>query len=497
MNEKKVFLQGLSSGMFVKLSSAILSFLIIPIYINYFGNNDYGSIIVLTTAISIASIINIGLPSAIATIGAQSFTYTKVYYLFKSTFFSYIIYLFLCLLLLTFLFGHFNTFIFDSLLKSSLTINHPIFLALIIIASAISAYIQSLFTALHKLHLSNVIQGFATLQYPLALLITIFFNENIQFYFSIASLFACINIIIFLFIYLKFYIPGEEVESPSDYFHSKRNIAITSLTALSITIISLIINQVDILIISYYLTKIEVVQYSILAKIIGLEILLYGVFFSAITPLIAKWYRQNNFDKIKLIHSVSFNIMSVIGGIILLGNILFMQNFITLWVGESQYIGTINVLMYSLFIYLFGMYSINYITYSSFNIKRKMTLIASMLEPSIKIILSILFTKYFGISGTLASMLFLGLFITFPLTTFFLYNFSNGLIQVNLSYTFKNFFLLIFPLLSVSYYLSSLNTLLSIPVAFLFIAIYLIGSWYQLDLNERDQAIQLFRKRHE
>src|SRR3990167_208650 len=107
------------------------------------------------------------------------------------------------------------------------------------------------------------------------------------------------NIVVFLFLYLKFYIPKEKSEPLLDYFHSKQNIAITSLTALSITIISLIINQVDVLIISYYLTKTEVVKYSILAKIIGLEILLYGVFFGAITPLIAKWYRQNNFDKIK------------------------------------------------------------------------------------------------------------------------------------------------------------------------------------------------------
>lgn len=497
MNDKKIFLQGFSSGLLIKVGSAILSFLIIPIYINYFGNDDYGSIIVLTTAITIMSIIHLGLPNAIATIGAQSFTHQKVYDLFKRTFLPYIVYLLLCLIILTFILEQFNILVFSNMLKISFTLDHVFFLVLIIIASVLNSYIYSLFIALHKLHLSNFIQGLTTLQYPFALLITILLKENIQFYFFIISLFACFNILLFLFLYLKFFTPKEKIQSTSDYFQSNRNIVITSFTALSITIISLMINQIDVLIISYFLTKTEVVQYSILTRITGLEVLLYGAFFSSLSPLIGKWYRQNDFEKIKLIHHSAFNIMSVIGGIIILGNLLFMHKFISLWVGESQFIGTFNVLMYSLFIYLFGMYSINYITYSAFNIKRKATLFASLIEPSIKVVLSISFTQYFGVTGTLMSTLLLALFITFPLTTLFLHNFSNRSILLNLSYPLKNFFVLILPLAIASYYISKLELLSSIPLGVLLLSCFIIGSWYQLDPYERKNILQLIRKNND
>lgn len=497
MNDKKTFLQGFGSGLFIKLGSAILSFLIIPIYIQYFGTNDYGSIIVLTTAITLTSILNLGLPNAIATIGAQSFTYQKVYYLFKTTFFRYIIYLFLCFLLLTFIFNQFNAFIFHSLLKSSFTLDHSFFLISLILATALTSYIFSLFIALHKLHLSNLMQGFATLQYPFALYFTIMLEENIQFYFSLASLFAWLNILIFLLIYLKIYAPKEKTESHSDVFHSNRNILVTSFTALSITIISLIINQIDVLIISYYLTKPEVVQFSILAKIIGLESLLYGVFFGTLAPIIGKWYRQNNFEKIKAMHLTAVNLMSVAGGIILLGNMLFMHKFISLWVGQEHYVGVLNTIIYSLFIYLFGMYSINFITYSSFNIKRKTTLIISIVEPSIKIILSILLTKFYGISGTIFSTFLLALFITFPITTLMLHNFSNQLILLNLSYPLKNFFLLILPLLTLSYYISNLSLGISIFLGVILLFLYILGSWLQMDLNQKNNILKFLRKDNE
>lgn len=163
MSNRKVFLQGVSSGILVKVGTALLSIVMVPFYINYFGNSSYGSYIVLTTVFALATLINLGVPSAISIIGAQSHTTIKVTHLFQTTFLKYIIYLVSISIILVVLLSVYQDYVFDELLKLTFDIHNVYVIVLIVFASAFSAYVQSLFFALHKLHISNIIMGVTSL----------------------------------------------------------------------------------------------------------------------------------------------------------------------------------------------------------------------------------------------------------------------------------------------------------------------------------------------
>lgn len=479
---KKIFLRGLLSGLVVKVLSMVILFFSIPLFINYFGTENYGSLVTVTAFTSFLSLLNLGVPSAISTIGMQLAKEQKVNKLFQFTFAAYLAYTTILLVILFLVGSFFSDFIENNILKVSFTL--PIyFLAILYICSnSILAYMQAIYSALHEIHIANIYAGLLTLLPILSLFIVCKHNGDVVFYFQIL---ACLNFglgIISFLLYSRNRTTESLDLSQSDLIRlSTKNIIITAITATVITIVSLVINQFDTLVVSYYLSKDIVVQYSILNKVISIESMAYGLIFSSILPLLSNWFAEQNYDLIQQAHKKMLILMSVIGGAVVIGNMLFFEIFVSAWVGHSVFAGFLPILLYSIFSYISCLYSVNYITYSSFNIGRKLMVLAAIVEPTIKIILTLYLTSKYGLVGTLLSVVLLAALVTFPMTSWFLTKLSGGQITMSFCFTLKHFLLAILPFMLISSLLSEQGVFIRL----ILLSTYLLFSWLLISKKDR------------
>ncbi len=114
----------------------------------------------------------------------------------------------------------------------------------------------------------------------------------------------------------------------------------------------------------------------------------------------------------------------------------------------------------------------------------------------IKIILSIYLTKTYGLEGTIFSVVFLALFVTFPLTTYMLKFFSQNKISIDFSYTFKNFALVLLPFTFLSYFTKELEVVFQIFVGLLILSAFIYISWKMLHNDERVAIKNLIRRKY-
>ncbi len=479
---KKVFMRGLVSGLVVKILSMVILFFSIPLFIKYFGTESYGSLVTVTAFTSFLSLLNLGVPNAISTIGMQLARESKVNKLFNFTFPTYLAYTAIVLVILFLLGMLFRHYIENNILKVPFSL--PIyFLAILYVCSnSILAYMQAIYSALHKIDIANIYAGILTLLPILSLFIVINHNGDVVFYFQIL---ACLNLGLGILSFLL-YLCNKAAEQPdlsqSDLVRlSKRNIAVTAITATAITVVSLVINQFDTLVVSYYLSKDVVVQYSILNKVVTIESMSYGLVFSSILPLLSNWFAEKNYDLIQQAHEKMLVLMSIIGGAVIIGNMLFFELFVSAWVDHSVFAGYLPIILYSIFSYFSSLYSVNYITYSSFNIGRKLMIFAAIVEPTIKIILTLYLTSKYGLIGTLLSVVLLAVLVTFPMTSWFLTKLSGGQITMSFHFILKHFGLAILPFMLMASVLSEQGVFIRL----ILLTLYLLTSWLLISKKDR------------
>lgn len=452
------------SSMISKIITIGLSIISIPMSIRYFGNENYGSMIIVLSLVNFMQLLGLSLGGVVNTIGAQLATEYKNDILLKKILKHFLP--FICIVLFTFIsfYPEFWSYIVKTFYAGKINeveFEKVFFYAgLNILLSAVIVIFQSVFNAIKKIYIVNIYQLIGTIFSFGALVFTVNKKLSMENYFMIIfmlNLIIGLISIIHLILLLFFNKEKKVILEENDILKLRyRNIYITSFSATSIAIISIIISQTDYLIIPYFLNNADLVVFNISFKFISYELIVYSIIFSSVIPHIGEWFHNEKWDEIKNMYDRVTIISICLGFLVVSFNMIFLKDFVNVWLKKSVEIDIIIIMLLSVYFFCFGLYSANYIIYSTFNVKRKVMIILSVIEPLLKIFISYILIKHFALIGAALSVMILGLVVTLPITSVSLRYFSENKVTINAKIISASFFLLVLEIISL-YFISNIN----------------------------------------
>lgn len=497
--ETRSFLFGAGSTFITRAILMSLGFFATPLYIRYFGSNQYGVILAITSLLMLTNLLSLGIPSAMSTIGAQVYTPAKVAYLLRRVVWVYLLYLGILLVSLLLFQKSIISAIHQSILpQTSLDEIYPALLwaLILLISNTFSALFLSTFPALHRVDIWNWFSLLLNLTPYLSLAFTYWLRLDLPGFYKIYLILSAVINSAMIGYYFVFWFRSDTMNIDiSEYRYSNRNIFATCLVAESIFVISFILSQVDTLFISRFMGGGPLVQYSVIEKLINFEIAFATIVFPAISPLFARWFAEANWKKLNDNYLLLLNCMTIIGGAAIIGNLLWMKPVIALWVGQDQFAGSDLVILASLYFYLMMGYSASFTVHSSFNVKRKISLAIGWVEPALKVLLSFIFINRYGLTGASISRLLIAFLLTSWLNPVILYYYSNRQIQLDFRYVFTHFIAIVAPIGLLSAFAGQqLIGFWLFLTGMVLLAIYLAGSIWLLKPAQRQIIFGFIKK---
>jgi O-antigen/teichoic acid export membrane protein len=492
-SDNNIIKKGITSALSVKIISLIISTLVIPLYISYF-KDEYAIIIVLISFTAYLSLAHLGVPYSLITISTQFGTLGEKNYFFLKLAKIYLPYI-LFLVLLVVLFKRALTDSISTVLKfetSDIILSAIFWAILYTLLNLFFLFFHSIFQAVNNLRTANLYQGFLTVIPSLSLLFCFYFKYRINTYFLICFLMVVVVGVIMASHYLIYY--SKKIVIENSYRSSIKNIFATSVTALVLNVISVSMSSIDILMMSSFnIADSVIVNYSVLQKVVSLQLMIFGTICSTLLPMFGKWYGLNNFKLISFNYNIFLKSMLTVFSIIIFFNVLFMKDILHIWIGETVFIGNEVLLILSLSIYVYISYSLSYTVLHSFNIKRKLTLVLTVFETLLKMLISFILIKIYGYIGAAVGVLLFGLLIEFPLYTWMLDYYSNRRVQLEYRFLLKHSSLMLIYLYIFQHFVSALDLSFRIILFFLISFLYLFSNYIIIKKDDRELISKLIK----
>lgn len=382
--------------------SIILSFLIVPITINYLNKDLYGIwllILSITNWIYTFDIgIGNGLKNKIAYYDSLNKNSEIKQYIASSYFFVLIVsILIFSLSVLSLYFMDLN-----NILNTKLLSKYELWKLLsmnigFVCVNFILSLCNSIFIGSHKSYLAAINKVLGQLLFLLFLLILHLFQMKSIFYVSIASGSGVIfsNVILTGYYYLKYSYLKPKI---SDIYLKKivSTFEIGGKIFIS-QIAGLIIFSSDNLIITYFLGPGKVAEYSIVNKFFSIPIIVLGLVLGPIWPLATKAYSEKNlkwfFKSVKKLKKLFLFVIFVNIGMILISN-----KFIDIWtLGEIK--PSIWLILVSSLAGILTAFSSIYATLLNGINEINFMMFLAMFQAILNIILSVFFIKYLNLGS--------------------------------------------------------------------------------------------------
>jgi len=315
-----------------------------------------------------------------------------------------------------------------------------------LISSAFSgfqvAYIENIFSLFIKI--INLIVLLTVISIKGNLVIFAIFMGSTNFIFNLVKL----GYFYFFVIKKMDYLKNEMVNiQPNNEDTSYKSIFITGIRFISIGLAAMVVWNTDYLVISNLLSVEKVTPYFITFSLYQMLFLIIFAINTAALPVLAKELGYNNWEWINHVYGKLLIIMGIIGGLVWLGGILFMRDFIIhIWTGKSGYAGLLTVFAFGGYAYLSGIVNLNSGVINSFNYIEGMPIIA-WFEAVLKLSLSVLFLQFFDIGGVALGTFLGSLLSVFWITPILLIKRSNYKLKYNKVFIQKHFSFVLLPLL--------------------------------------------------
>lgn len=446
-----------------RVITIILSLVSLPLSIVYFGTDRYGVIITITAIVTFMQLLGLSMASVVSVIGSQLSSLELNKILLKKInklFFPYILTLSLFFSIAYKPVWHFliNNF-YNGKIEDSYYAQIFLYLGLNLLLSLIFAIFQSFFISIKKIYISNIYQLITSLFNYIILILAIKCSLDIKQYFLLLLLVNIfIGVISIAHVFYLFKDINTDILKLSNMEVNKlsyRNIYITAITSTVILVISLILTQTDSLLIPYFMSASDLVKFSVLFKVITYEYIVYNIIFSTIVPYLGTWFHQGKWDEINKVYLKLLIMSGVIGISVIYVNTVYLKDIINFWLKKSIYIDINILIMLSIFLFINGIYSVNYIIYSTFNVKRKQMILISFIEPICKVCLSYIFIKNLGLIGAPISVLVQGFFVTLPITSLCLKFFSDNRVIIKFDLIIYIFIIVFFEVIGLRFIIMS------------------------------------------
>ncbi len=321
--------------------SAAINILYIPIALNYLGVEKYGVWILLQTMVNFFGIASFGIPTSVTNLLCQTDNYSeKRDILFKGLKVLGLVSLFLVLSILV---------VYFTILHATPWLNHYTYeirlsglLLVLFFVLRIPLHVTgSIYISEHKIYILKIFDFLTTVLSFLALLVVIYFKQNLIFLAVLSGL------LLFVLSAINFFTGLKQIsfQSSNKSFNKiqTKTIYTSGLRLFSAGMGSIIVWNTDNVIISKFLGFQEVAIYSTAFKLFSVAYLAFTLLNVLFTPYYGKLFSQDEMDKLKRLFNLNIILIPFIGLCIWLVVWLFSKEIILLWLGNSKLYGGDNL----------------------------------------------------------------------------------------------------------------------------------------------------------
>lgn len=499
-SDEKLYKLTLSSNFLRIIVGMIISFVIVPMSINYWQTERYGIWLLINSMLVYLTVSNLGLNSAASILmNKNSNTNEKIEILKKSVI---IVLISVLLLLVFFIFLNYNNEnwiqILGKIPKNLIqeTQNATFIMILFFLINVPFSLITSALNGFHKVYISNIFSIIGAILSLLAIMLNIYLKGDLANYAIIvgmSNLFINLLCLIYFYIYIyRKFRKKDEIIIELKEENSYKNIFKLGIRCFVGSVASMIVLNTDNIIISNYLGVQEVTPYALTFK---LYMILFNIIFvlnSSIVPIIGRKISEKNVNDTKKIYDRTFYLILYTGGGIWIGSVALFKNLIILWSGIDGYAGFMTVFFLGAYTYVFATVNLNYIMLNTFNYLKGIVWLV-WIEAIINLGASVLFIKYWGIGGVaLGTFLgaFLGSMFLYPLV---LKKKSHGSIFMNTKHLLKHTLIIVIPFVivgSILFYFINVF-LVNFLATLLLLSAYSLCSYLILPTNEKKYILNV------
>lgn len=475
-SKTKQFILNLFSSYGSTIITAILSFISVPIALNYWGREVYGIWTILTSFATYITASGLGIDTSTGILMTKnSNLYIKLSILKKG-----IKLLIICSIIMG-IFITILTILFPNWLKiigKMDEANYPIvktsaliFIAGIIINLPLSAIANSL-QAFGKAYMNTLIGLIQVIVNFFIILITVFLNFSLPFYIllTVINTFCC-NFIKFIYLLLlvrklnknKDYLVSNDIDNNSKNDNRYRTILKTGINMSLYGLAIMLVPNFSNLIISNNVDVSSLVPYSMSYKLYTTVIYLATNTNVALAPLLGQEYGNKNWDWLQKNYKRMFYTSVFISIVLILGVIWFSKPFIYIWTGSlDNYPGNTISILLGLYFFVYVMNNLNLVVINSFNYTNKGWII-SWADGAIFLLTSLFFVKRIGVLGIPLGLCLGIYFASSWLYPLWVYKKTDKRFKYDFKYLAKNICVLVISF-TVFMFISNLNMSLIIQL---------------------------------
>ncbi len=477
---RRIFLLNSISSLMLNGVSIVVGVLMVPFALRYWHEEKYGVWILITTIISYLSLSNLGLNSAATTLISKCKYSNEKIKIFQKAIIIITVYLSVFFILgLAFLNENSYYYLFGNIDPNIKTqaFNACTIMLLFAIPNVGLSLISSAFIGFQKAYIDNVFLAIIPIGNLSALLITTNNGGDLVDFAILNGIFSlsvnCFKAFIFLIFYRKWFDDRIFENNYSTQTTTYREIIITGFRFLIMNIAVMISWNTDNIVISRIMGVRFVTAYAITFKLFSIAYSLMGIINSAINPIFAKEFGMSNWTWMNMTYRKMVDIMSFISGGICIGGILLSKEIITIWAGEDSYAGLATVIILGIYTYFLSINTVDSSIINTCNYTKNISWIY-MISSMIKLLVSIVLVKYFGIIGVAIGTLISSIAITSWVFPFWIKKNSNGKLSSQNKYVIKGLIVLapfIVASILISIYLQ-FGSLLKILASMIILVIY-------------------------
>ena len=493
ISNKKNYFFTLFTGFGGMVFSTIMTLITVPISLNYWKTERYGIWVLLTSALIYLGMTNLGLNSSASLLMAKN---PKIRDKIKILKRSLILLLFsITVIFIAFLVLNLITRDWINLIgKIPETLKSETFEACIVLVvfyllSLPFSLLATVYNGFQKLYIENVFSVVLSLINFLVLVFIIILKGNLISYSIVwGSTLVVFNLIKFLYFYYFVYrkIPEEEsLAAGSNGLETEyRTIFVTGIRFFFIGIAAMVVWNSDIFIISNFINIKSVPSYFVTIKLFTIFFVVIFQINGSIMSVLAKECGNNNWVWINSVYGNLLAFISIIGGGCWIVGVLFFRDFVTIWAGSENYVGLLTVIAFGGYAYLLSMVNLNSGVVYALNYSRNAPYVA-WCEALVKIGVSIIVIKYFGIVGVAVGSLLGSLCAPSWVLPIWIRKRSEGKLVYDFPFLKKHFLTVILPCLISSVLIQVfISTMVSrLLCGVMIVGLYLLLSYVTLPVT--------------
>jgi len=486
VNRKKTFLLGLSANNLYLIVTSIVGILSIPIGVNYFGITRFGIWAVISSIVAYFEVSNLGITTATAALIAKSSLVSEKWAIIRRSTVLLAIFSSLTICLFYLILFNFPN-LFDLIVKiprplqdealKTLKMTATLFLLNLPLTVFYSGFVGSQQVYWERFYyVLNSIAGLIAL-----LTVTIVKGDLV----SLSVIRGVLILTVSLLATCHFCLSCHTKKNTTDGQNctneefSVGSIMRSGLRFFSIGIASMLILNVDNIIIGNFVSVDAVTKYLVTFKPFGIACALITTPNSALWPMYGKAASQDDWLWIQKAYNGSLQLLPILAGLVWIGGILISYDIVRIWINPETYAGTFVAFCFGAYCYILSIVNTSSQFIAGMNYTKKLVFVA-WIEAIVTIGLAVVFAKTIQLNGVALARCLSPTLTVFWILPIAIYLKTKRKIKADYNIIIRHFSNVVLPLLLVSVAINVLlidKEIYRYPLSLLILMVYVILTW--------------------